>query len=129
MTTNYFLGEIGSTFSRAFTLLKRKNKDYGNHEDPLKNFNASLMIGVEPEKAILIRVSDKISRINTLLARKAEVKDEQIEDTIIDAINYLAIMNTMLKGEPEKSKPDQFIRPMQFRRINNLDPLAPSIRN
>lgn len=52
----------------------------------------------------MVRISDKISRLATLLdVREAQVKDESVADTIRDAINYLAILLAYLdtrKGRP-----------------------------
>jgi len=102
MTKERFMRETKTLFGRCLRLLERKNDDYGNNVDPFKNFRVSVSVGVEPERAILVRLSDKISRVSSLLSRKAEVKDETIEDTIMDAINYLAILRTLLKDRDEK---------------------------
>jgi len=40
---------------------------------------------------------DKVSRISTLLEKEAKVKDEAIEDTLEDLINYTAILKSYLK--------------------------------
>ncbi len=62
----------------------KKNADYGD------SFTKSLRtFGVI---ASLVRVSDKLSRLETLMSRPIqEVKDESINDTIEDAINYIAM--------------------------------------
>lgn len=68
----------------GFQLFKRKNSDYGN------SFASHGVIG------IIIRMGDKISRIQSLEKKKrTEVIDESIRDTCIDLHNY-AIMGTML---------------------------------
>jgi len=67
-----------------------KNQDYGNWH-PLGNFMEAEGFGVSPFKGVLIRLSDKYTRVKTL-SKKAdmvgEVKDESIEDTLIDMANY-----------------------------------------
>ena len=76
-----------------------KNKDYAENDSPFKNFRMSEQVGVDPARAILVRISDKLSRISNLLDREAEVKDERLEDSCIDAINYFAILNAYLKSK------------------------------
>ncbi len=92
MTTKQFIKHLEDTFKGCLDIAKKKNSDYANSNDPFKNFEMSLQVGVEPDRAILVRVSDKISRISNLLNRDGNVKDERLEDTIDDAINYLAIL-------------------------------------
>jgi len=96
---NCLISDIENTFEECLEIVKRKNKDYGEtEEDPYKNFRNSESVGVSPEKAILVRISDKLSRISTLLSQDAEVKQETIDDTINDAINYFAILKSFLKN-------------------------------
>ena len=98
MKTEYFLKHIEQTFIDCLQLVRRKNQDYANSGDPFKNFNMSNQVGVLPARGILVRVSDKISRISNLLDRPAAVENEAIEDTINDAINYLAILSALLRS-------------------------------
>ncbi len=94
-----FISNIEDTFETCLEIVKRKNKDYGETDkDPFRNFRNSDAVGVPPEKAILVRISDKLSRISTLLEQNAEVKEESIDDTIHDAINYFAILKNFLKN-------------------------------
>ena len=70
----------------------RKNTDYGNSfEESLDEFGAI---------AYVVRADDKMRRIKQLINNPAQVKDEQIEDTISDLANY-SIMLLMWK---EKNK-------------------------
>lgn len=85
------------TFEMCIDILEAKNADYASGLDPLKNFNASEIVGVDRERAILVRIMDKISRASNLLDRDPLVKDESLEDTINDAINYLAILKFVRK--------------------------------
>lgn len=57
-----------------------KNKDYGDSFSSLRK---------EFPEAILIRLGDKYNRLKALMKNgKAEVKDESIEDTLLDLANY-----------------------------------------
>lgn len=80
-------------------LIKLKNKDYATESDPFKNFRTASLVGVNPERAILLRVLDKLSRISNLVDKTNDVKDETIQDTILDCCNYLYILNAYLKDK------------------------------
>lgn len=60
----------------AFDLGKRKNRDYGSG-----NLLVFGTIG------IIVRIGDKLKRLNTLKNNKAEV-DESMTDTLMDIFNY-----------------------------------------
>ena len=70
-------------YDRALTYLQ-KNRDYGNSVDKTR-----LILG---EKADLVRMADKIHRIEQLALKQNEPKvAESIEDTILDLVVYMAI--------------------------------------
>ncbi len=93
----YFDG-VKQIFDDALKILKAKSHDYSGDTNPFKNFEISSAVsGVDVPTTILIRLSDKLSRIGTLLHNDAMVDDEKIEDTIKDAINYLAILLMYLR--------------------------------
>lgn len=96
LTTKDFIDGIEETFTKCFDVVKRKNSDYANENDPLYNFNFCQRVGVAPARGILVRLTDKLSRISNLLDREAQVKDESIIDSIEDAINYLAILKEVV---------------------------------
>lgn len=76
-------------------LHSRKNHDYAGEGDPLRNFRKSLEQGVEPWRGIMIRLSDKWSRLESFCKQGTlEIKDELIEDTLMDNAVYslLAIL-------------------------------------
>lgn len=67
-------------------LYERKNKDYGDSfSKSFKKYGSAMP---------LIRLEDKLNRLERLLNNKAEVLDESIEDTLIDIINY-SVMTLM----------------------------------
>jgi hypothetical protein len=99
MSQQNLIEEVVETFAVCSDIVRKKNSDYSNGGDPFKNFKMSLQVGVDPARAILVRISDKISRISNLLDREAAVKDESIQDTLCDAINYLAILKAYIKDD------------------------------
>lgn len=97
---NNFLLELAETYKKCLDIATVKTKDYATIEDPYSNFKKSKIVAnVEVENGILVRFGDKLSRILNLLNKEADVKDETIEDTINDAINYLAILKSYIKNE------------------------------
>lgn len=92
ITENSLILSLEDTFEKCLEIARRKNADYSSGVDPFRNFRNSQAVGVSPERGILVRLSDKITRISNLLDKEADVKEETINDTIEDAINYLAIL-------------------------------------
>lgn len=100
MNQEEFFKFIEETYAEALSITKKKNADYADGADPFKNFKMSELIGVTPERAILVRISDKMARVSNLLlpGKEAKVKDETIQDTILDMINYLAILRALIEN-------------------------------
>jgi hypothetical protein len=76
---------------RAYKLMAEKNHDYtAASEDPFNNFREfGDSIG---ELGIAIRMSDKWRRFRTFIKKgMLKVKEEKVEDTLIDLINYAII--------------------------------------
>lgn len=86
------LASVRETFESGIAIIEKKNHDYGAITEPFANFRSAELLGLSVEKAILVRTLDKITRINNLLAHDAFVTEESMDDTIVDAINYLAIL-------------------------------------
>ena len=76
-----------------------KNADYSGG-NPLGNFMEAEGFGIDAFKGVLIRLSDKYMRIKSLSILKdmtGEVKDESIEDTLLDLASYALIAIIMRK--------------------------------
>jgi hypothetical protein len=72
--------------------MEAKAHDYTGDEDCNKNIQACEKLGIcKAETGILIRVLDKLQRLDTLSKAEAMVKDESIYDTLHDIRNYCAI--------------------------------------
>lgn len=71
----------------------RKNHDYGN------SFDKSLdQFGIV---ASVVRMGDKMNRIESLSTKDAQVHDESVRDTLLDLANY-AIMTVMWMDNQKK---------------------------
>jgi len=85
-------------------LHSRKNRDYGGG-NPLGNFLHARSLGVDPFTGILVRLSDKWSRICSLVrTNERHVKDESIEDTLLDLANYALLALVLLKHGDDDGK-------------------------
>lgn len=75
---------IAEEVLKVGTTLLRKNADYGSSvwRPPV------LAPDCSPGVAIRVRMSDKISRLQTLMQSSGEVADESIDDTLRDLVGY-----------------------------------------
>lgn len=72
-----------------------KNHDYGNSFEQSCNKFGLL--------AAIVRLGDKMNRIESLTVKKAEVKDESIKDTLLDLATY-SIMTLMWLNKVNKEE-------------------------
>jgi hypothetical protein len=81
----------------ARSLSERKNHDYSGGKDdthPFLNFTRCEAMGIcKTEAGILVRLTDKMSRLSTFITTgEFKVKDEALRDTILDIVNYSVIL-------------------------------------
>ena len=89
-------------FEELIELHKAKDADYGG-DVPLSNFRRCEQFGIPAWKGCLVRMSDKWSRLLSLVAKdgKSSVTDENIEDTLKDLAVYSVIVLALLRhGDP-----------------------------
>lgn len=90
---------------KLIEITKAKNADYtGVGDDPFANFSRVQALGItDTVRGFLVRMSDKLCRI-TSFAQKGvlEVKDESIEDTLLDLANYSIILAAYIHSEKHK---------------------------
>lgn len=98
MTRDDFVKSIEETYAKGVEIVRIKNQDYAGDNNPFKNFESAAVAGVGISRAIIVRILDKLSRISNIIDKDRAVKDETIEDTILDAINYLAILKAYLEN-------------------------------
>jgi hypothetical protein len=91
-------------YEKADEIHRKKGHDYASEEDSLKNFKLVEFLGVCPaEVGCFIRLTDKISRIAQFLQTGVfKVESENLEDTIVDAINYLTLFYALINEKRRK---------------------------
>lgn len=83
-----------TAFDWLETLL-RKNADYGSSAWKVPILAPTMSVG----DAIMVRMTDKIERIASLLQRPAEVRSETLEDTVKDLGAYCLLWLARPKDE------------------------------
>jgi hypothetical protein len=68
----------------------KKQLDYGADQDPFANVRASERWGIEPWVGALVRLNDKVHRLQQF-AKKGELANESAEDSMLDIAVYSLI--------------------------------------
>lgn len=106
LTQQELILSVENTYKVGVDIIKKKNSDYATTKDALSNFKVIESLGVvDYKRGILVRVADKFARVVNLMDRPNVVLDESVEDTLIDMINYLAILKAGLENEREENEP------------------------
>jgi hypothetical protein len=93
------------TCAAALATMRKKNHDYAASSDPFQNFNGSEIYGIPRVKGLLLRVGDKLQRINTFVEKGTlKVDNEGVNDAIEDVINYMILAKGMIVEEANKKE-------------------------
>ena len=77
-----------------------KNHDYATAENPYKNLEKVLSIGIEPWRGIVIRLMDKFSRLEEYCVKgELAIKSEGLEDTLKDISVYSILAMILFRKE------------------------------
>ena len=103
MTITQLLELHDETCNKCKEIMGKKNNDYTGGEkarDIFANFKASQILNIHPVKGILMRMIDKIQRIQSFTNdRKLVVPNESVDDACEDIINYAILAKAMLTEE------------------------------
>lgn len=81
-----------------------KNNDYGGAEKPLANLMEAEKIGIPAWKAVMVRMSDKWSRLQTFAqGGEMKVNSEKITDTLNDLANYAILCRILIEEHGDRS--------------------------
>lgn len=91
----------------AADLHARKNLNYaGDGDDPFKNFRECGDFNIPAWKGVLVRLSDKWSRIKNLAKGLPDKVGESLEETLMDNGVYSFIAVCLLRETTDGIKPD-----------------------
>lgn len=102
MTKNFI-----QNFERGAEIMRGKNSDYSKKEEAFGNFErVSAISGISTERVFIGHLANKLVRIENLVTKaeggeKNAVKDESVEDTLLDLINYTNLMLCYMQAKRE----------------------------
>jgi uncharacterized membrane-anchored protein len=103
MNQSEYLKKFKEVTEKMNELVARKNADYASEGDAFKNFKMCEALGVcSVEEGIVVRMSDKLTRVSNLLNSEAKVADEKIQDTLLDLANYSIILSLIISDKSKK---------------------------
>lgn len=90
---------LDELYQKARAIMEQKNHDYrGGSGDPYANFRGSVNLQIHPIIGILLRIQDKMMRIQTFVEKgQLIVKGESVEDSLIDMMNYTALIKGLIE--------------------------------
>jgi len=80
---------------------ERKAHDYGLDSDPHVNFNRAEHFGVRPFTGLMLRLNDKVVRIQSYIT-KGSLLNEPVHDSLLDIATYALIGLVMIEEEQDK---------------------------
>jgi hypothetical protein len=87
------------------TMHSKKSGDYGSADDPLANIrNGAEFVGIEPWRAAMVRLSDKVTRLATY-CRTGSLTYENFEDTCFDLASY-SLLTLLTHREAANGRPE-----------------------
>ena len=89
---------VRNLFTQMEELIRQKNSDYSHGDDPFANFRKSEDIGITPLAGLVLRIQDKMQRVNAYLLTDGDlqVPNEGVEDAFRDLIGYSCLALGML---------------------------------
>ena len=97
------MNEFENVLAEMKELHDRKRSDYGRKEDPFANVRASEDFGVKGWIGAMIRCNDKMRRLQAA-ARGSTLRNEGVEDSLIDMAIYSVIALTMFREEKRRDE-------------------------
>lgn len=107
MDRTEFKSLFESYLDRMRTIMVSKNADYaGAGSDPFANFKVVEGMGVcQAEQGFLTRMCDKFMRVANFVKQGVlQVKDESVEDTLIDLANYALLLACYIRAKKAEGR-------------------------
>lgn len=117
MTKREYMEYHNACMEKMKAITKAKNADYtGTSDDPFANFTQTESVaGVSTEAGFLVRMGDKMARIKSFVQKGVlQVKDESVEDTLLDLANYCILMAGYINSQRPRSRQQPPAVPVQY---------------
>jgi len=96
--------EFEAVIREVVDMHRRKGADYGTKDDFFANVSASAHWGIEPWVGAMMRVSDKVARLQSA-AKGSTLRNEGIEDSLLDIATYAIIAVCLFRrANPTESR-------------------------
>lgn len=95
--------EFRKVLDEMWAMHSKKGADYGNGKDIFANIRASEEFGIPGWKGAVLRGNDKMSRLKSFF-QNGVLKNESVEDSLLDLANYAVIALVMYRQEQEKER-------------------------
>jgi hypothetical protein len=97
--------EFEKVIEEVLEMHRRKGADYGTDDDFFANVSASAQWGIEPWVGAMMRANDKVVRLQSA-AKGSTLKNEGIEDSLLDIATYAVIALCLLRREQTQTTKD-----------------------
>lgn len=100
----HYFGLLTENYAEGLAVMEGKNVDYAEDQDPFSNIRfASMGAGISMDQGFIFLQCIKIARLKNLLVNNRTPKNEAVEDTIGDGMNYHNMHKTyrQLKDIPD----------------------------
>lgn len=105
MKRTVFLDQVNNLFSRCIQLLDDKGSDYATEGDVFSTQRLCEKLEIcDVEQGILSRICEKLGRIAHILGYDDVPTFEDLEDSLMDLINYSAMLAVYLQSKKEVEK-------------------------
>ena len=88
------------------TLHKKKGADYGKEDDPFSNVRSAKEWGIAPWVGAMIRLNDKVKRLQKL-AQRGSLVNESARDSFLDIAGYALIAHVLYEQEEQSGEVEQ----------------------
>lgn len=101
MNRSEYLKTFKAITEQMYKTTEAKSNDYSAGDDPFMNFKAVEYMNVATtEQGMFTRMTDKLMRLGTFVRSGVlKVKNEKIEDTLLDLAVYSVIMICYLRSK------------------------------
>ena len=85
-----------------WALHRSKGGDYGTKGDNFANYHRAIRLGVRPSLSVMLRMAEKVSRLESMVATGRTPNHESVQDNLRDIAAQALIALILLAEEAEQ---------------------------